>query len=602
MMKMKSRKTSTLFRVYAQIYQIAPISGVLSQLHYLCDGIVPAIVTFILSNLFASTEKFLADQAFYPNIITWAVALFLLYIVKQALEFVSSITVNVGVFEKSKSYINIQLAEKASKLALFDYENADILNLKKRAKDCVDREIHGMIFMDSGILIASLIGITSVIGVLASYNLWFVPITVISVIPYFISRIIRGKDFYRLKKLQARKVRKLESLWKIFVDKQAAKEMRVLNFGDYITQKWVNCRDEVNEELWKQGRKDARSLIFCDILRGVGYGASVFLALFLTIRGEISVGLLGACITAFVAVQSQMQSLLIKLGDLPNKLSFAGDYYEFLDLPEAKEGNEVYRGFHNTLSLHQVDFQYPGSASKALNHINLDIYKNETIAIVGENASGKTTLAKLILGIYPAQDGTVTYDSIDVNKLDKKSFYQSISIVSQNFIAYQLTLRENVAISNVKEMGNDRTILQVLTEVGLYEVIKSISLDQELGRMFDGLELSMGQWQKIAISRALFRSSDLILLDEPTSAIDPIVEAEILSQFIAMTRNKTAIIISHRTGLCKFVDRIIVMKQGQIVENGSHDDLIKKGGEYKKLFTAQEKWYIESTTGGNGHE
>lgn len=180
------------------------------------------------------------------------------------------------------------------------------------------------------------------------------------------------------------------------------------------------------------------------------------------------------------------------------------------------------------------------------------------------------------------------YDGTAVGDFAKDSFYTGVSAIAQDFVSYNLTLCENIAISDLSRMNNDIDVKNALTDAGVDE---SIGLNDAMGREFGGKELSGGQWQKLAIARGLFKNSELIILDEPTSALDPLIETEILTKFIETAQNKTALIISHRVGLCKIVDRIIVMRNGEVVEDGTHNTLLAAGGEYAKLYGAQAKWY-----------
>lgn len=212
--------------------------------------------------------------------------------------------------------------------------------------------------------------------------------------------------------------------------------------------------------------------------------------------------------------------------------------------------------------------------------------------VLGVNGSGKTTLSKLILNLYPPIRGEIQYDHRASLNIEKGSLYSYLSVVPQNFTSYCLTLRENVAISDLKHLNDDSLVTQTLKSTGLTSLLNEAGgLDGQLGREFGGKELSGGQWQKLAIARGFFKESQFIILDEPTSALDPLIETEILQQFIELAKDKTAVIISHRVGLCKLADRIIVMKDGRICESGKHDELIERDGEYKRLYTSQEQWY-----------
>ena len=587
-MKNKYNILQILVKVYKYTLKAVPISGVLGVTNYLVQGLFPEIASLIQARMFDAVYSFTHGVDTLKYIIIYGILFVGTYIVVYLLQFISSITINTGIYEKCTNYYNMKIYEKTAALPLISFENVDILNLQNRAKDCVGREILSQIYMSSTIFITSGISIIATISVLAAYNIWFIFISVFSVLPYFIAKILRGKEFYFLKKAQTKKVRKVDYLFGLFHDKQAIKEMRIMGFGDYLARKWTEARDEVNEELWRQNIKDGKSLLLCDILKILGYGLSILFALFLTLNGYISIGVFGACIGAFKSMQESTKAFLIDLGNMPEKVAFANDYFEFLDLNEDQDGYKKIDKIKDSITLSNVNFIYPNSNSYALKDISLTIHKGEKIVILGVNGSGKTTLSKIILNVYPPSQGSIYYDSILSSEVDKRSLYTNISLIQQNFVRYSMSLRENIAISNLDHLHNDELIKQTLSLSGLE---LSDNLDEQLGREFGGKELSVGQWQKIAIARGLFRESELIILDEPTSALDPVIESEILRQFMEIAKKRTAIIISHRVGLCKLADRIVVMKNGQICEIGTHDRLIKEEGEYKRLYTTQEQWY-----------
>lgn len=591
-MKNKYNALQILTKVYRHTLKAVPFSGVSGILNYLVQGLFPAFTSLVQVRLFDAAYSLTQGVDTLTVVILYGSLFVGAYAVVYILQFISSITINAGIYERCTSYYNMKISEKTAKLPLISFENADVLNLQNRAKDCAGREILSQIYMLSTVFITSGISVISTIFVLAAYNIWFVPISIFSVLPYFIARILRGKEFYSLKKAQAKKIRRLDYLWGLFHNKQAIKEMRVMGFGEYLAQKWVETRDEVNEELWQQNIKDGKSMLLCDTFKIIGYGLSVLLALLLVVNGHISIGVFGACIAAFKSMQESTKSFLIDLGNMPEKIAFANDYFKFLDLPEERNGTISIDGIKDCISLSNVSFSYPNSNDYALKNISLTIHKGEKLVVLGVNGSGKTTLSKIILNIYPPSQGEVRYDNVLWSDFNKNSLYTYISVIPQDFVSYSLTLRENIAISDLRYLQDDSLIKHSLDSSGLQSLLSEVGgLDEQLGREFGGKELSGGQWQKIAIARGLFKTSELIILDEPTSALDPMLETEILQQFIEIARNKTAVIISHRVGLCKLADRIIVMKDGQICEMGTHYDLIEKDGEYRRLYTTQEQWY-----------
>jgi ATP-binding cassette subfamily B protein len=591
-MNKKYNAIQILIKVYRQTLKAVPFSGISGIINYLAQGLFPAFTALVLARLFNDAYELSQGIDTLDSIILYGALFVMAYAVVYILQFICSITINAGIYERCTSYYNMKISEKTAKLPLISFENSDILNLQSRARDCIGREILSQIYMSSTVFITNGISIVSTILMLSAYSVWFIPISLLSVLPYFIARIIRGKEFYLLKQRQAKKNRRLGYLWSLFNNKQTVKEMRVMGFENYITDRWIETRDEVNEELWQFNIKDGKSLLFCDALKIIGYGLSIVLGLVLVLNNSISIGVFGACIAAFKAVQEATKSFLIDLGIMPEKVAFANDYFEFLDLEEEHNGSTVFSGLETAIDINNLRFKYPNSENFALKNISLAIKKGEKIVILGVNGSGKTTLSKLILGLYPPDEGEIYYDNISLDEIERESLYNHVSAISQNFVAYSLTLRENVAISDLKKISDDSIITDTIKNVGLGDLLNSTDgLEMQMGREFGGAELSGGQWQKLAIARGLFKPSEFIILDEPTSALDPIIETEILKQFIEIAKNKTAIIISHRVGLCKLADKIIVMKDGQICEIGTHSSLINNNGEYQRLYTSQEQWY-----------
>lgn len=591
-MKRKNSALLIIRKVFGETIRIVPFSGILGIGNYILQGLLPAALTLVTARLFETPYSDRQGRVLMHQMLLLGGLLAGIYALVYLVEFIASITINAGIYERCTSHYRLLLSEKMSRLSMLDFENAEIFNLNHRARDCVSREIPSQLYMSLTCLITSGVSVVSTIIVLSAYSIWFLPISFLSVIPYFVSRILRGKDFYRLKKAQAVKTRRLNYLWSLFKNPQANREMRVMGFGEYLTEKWADARDEVDHEFWAYIKKDGRSLLLCDSVKTIGYGVCVLFALVLTVNGVISIGLFGACIAAFKAVQEASRSFLIELGNFPEKISFSRDYFDFLDLPEEPDGKKEISGFEEKIVITDIDFSYPGSKKKALENVSLTINKGEKIVVLGLNGSGKTTLSKVILGVYKQESGEVYLDNIPIEEIKKSTLFPIISLVAQNYGCYRLTLRENVAISDLKHLENDKKIIDILRESGFDQPLSwEKELDKQIGREYAGMELSSGQWQKIAIARALFKDSSLVILDEPTSALDPIMESEILQQFIKMSTDKTAVIISHRAGLCKIADRIIVMKEGRICETGTHASLIGAGGEYARLYHAQEQWY-----------
>ena len=590
---MKKLSKFTVFRrAMAHDLRTIPVATAINVLFYIVQGLFPAFTAVILARLFDEAGLILAGGGAVKTLLVYGVIYLAVYLANRFFAFIATMVTDIAADKNQVAY-RYEICQKLAKLPLIGFENAEIKDKHRRAEDALyNGWLSWLARMVLVVVLQNTVNLVSLSVVLSRYSLWLLPLCVISVLPYLIARFIRGREFYRVRFGQAKKQRKLAYLWNLFIDRRALKELRVSGADEYVAEQWRSLRDETQEEIWEQTRKDAVSMVLCDILRIIGFGASVALTLKLTLDGVISVGVFGACVAAFTSLQLSMRAALEIVGHLPNNLAFSSDYFEFIDLPEESGGDGVaYDGLHEKIELCGLSFKYPNAEEYALRDVNLTLRRGEKLAVLGENGSGKTTLTKLLLGMIPPDSGTVRYDGTPVQALDREAFRKTVSAVAQDFIKYKLTLRENVAISDVSRLDDDAAIITALQDAGLGEWLDRAGLDSELGNEFGGSDISGGQWQKLAIARGLFRESDLIILDEPTSALDPLIETEILSKFIALAKDKTAVIISHRVGLCRLVDKIAVMKDGELVELGTHDELMRQGGEYKRLFTAQEKWY-----------
>ena len=489
--------------------------------------------------------------------------------------------------------LQIELGEKGTRLSMICYENTETNNMLKRAKNCIEQERFSDLSLSVFNILAEFLKVNGTLLVLAGFHPVLVGISLLSVFPYLIVRLVRGKEFYELKRYQAAGERRRNYLYHLFGDKQAVKELRIFEIEDYIEQKMYAARDNMKQEVWNFKKRDMRSLLICEILCKSGYLLSIFSTILLLLHQVLNVGMMAAALAAFTSFQTAAKYFLVSLGRIPECAAFVKDYYDFMDMEEAEKGTEKLCSDFDSIKVKQLSFSYPGRKTPAVSNLSFTIKRNEVVAIVGNNGSGKTTLVKLLTGLYQAQKGQIYYGRQNLRSLDPEEFYKQISFVSQDFIKYELTVRENIGIGDWKQMENTDKIYMLLHQVGLETFISQASVNQLLGNEFGGRELSVGQWQKLAIARGMMKDSSVIFLDEPTAALDPLMETKVLKMFLKIAREKTAIIVSHRIGICKEVDKIIVMKEGKIAEIGNHEELLAEKGEYYRLYTMQQKWYEE---------
>lgn len=590
MIKCIKKYINVIFLVYTDIFKCAPFATLFVVIYNFYVCVFPAIIVAINTNLFDEVETYIQTSDHFNTVIRWCVFLVVSYVIQKILEIVANALENIAVFEKYISKSRITIASKMSRLNLIDYENVDVREQQERANYCVEYEKISQLFLALLSVITNAVGVISVMVILAQYSILFLFISVLSVIPFFVVRKMRGNEFYYMKYMQAGKTRKLNYLWSLFGDKQAAKEMRFMHFGDYIVERWIECRDDINKEIWKLRVRDAISLLICENIETIGYMMGLICTMILVLKGNISIGVFCACIFAFLEVQNQTKDFLIQLGFIPEMVGYIHDYFNFVSEKKSEEKKKDQDLEHLDIKTENVCFRYPNSETNALKNVNLEIQNNDFVVIVGENGSGKTTLGKILMGLYQPSSGGILYNDVNLQMINEKQLYKHFTVVSQNFVKYLLTLRENVTISDIHNEPSDQKVVDLLKMVSLNELL-DVELHQELGTEFGGIDLSGGQWQKLAIARSMYRNSNFLFFDEPTSAIDPITEQMILNNVISFAKGKTAVIVSHRVSLCNYATKIIVMRNGEVEAVGTHKDLMKSCQYYNNLYSNQSSWY-----------
>lgn len=576
-----------LLRSLRDIHRIVPRTLVLQIICMMLQSLMAAI-TIWLTSVFLNLVH---QKDFKSSLICFCMILAVFVLSEVANSIFYSCMVRID-FQTGQQ-LQIELGEKGTRLSMICYENTETNNMLKRAKNCIEQERFSDLSLSVFNILAEFLKVNGTLLVLAGFHPVLVGISLLSVFPYLIVRLVRGKEFYELKRYQAAGERRRNYLYHLFGDKQAVKELRIFEIEDYIEQKMYAARDNMKQEVWNFKKRDMRSLLICEIFCKSGYLLSIFSTILLLLHQVLDVGMMAAALVAFTSFQTAAKYFLVSLGRIPECAAFVKDYYDFMDMEEAEKGTEKLCSDFDSIKVKQLSFSYPGRKTPAVSNLSFTIKRNEVVAIVGNNGSGKTTLVKLLTGLYQAQKGQIYYGRQNLRSLDPEELYKQISFVSQDFIKYELTVRENIGIGDWKQMENTDKIYMLLHQVGLETFISQASVNQLLGNEFGGRELSVGQWQKLAIARGMMKDSSVIFLDEPTAALDPLMETKVLKMFLKIAREKTAIIVSHRIGICKEVDKIIVMKEGKIAEIGNHEKLLAEKGEYYRLYTMQQKWYEE---------
>lgn len=376
-----------------------------------------------------------------------------------------------------------------------------------------------------------------------------------------------------------------------------AKEVQLFGLGPRLLERYRRIyRRLYDEERRLAVRRDSWGLVLGLLSNVAFYAAYAWIAVS-AIQGAITLGQMTMYLLVFKQGQSAVSAMLSAIGGMYEDNLYLSNLYEYLEQPPpprpgaAREGPDPDAG----LQFEHIGFTYPGADKPAVRDVTLSIRPGRSLALVGVNGSGKTTLVKLLAGLYAPDEGSIRYQGLDLSEWDPDALRERIGVIFQDFVRYQLKAGENIGVGDVRLCSDAERWRDAATKGRADEFIDDLpqAYETPLGRWFNkGQELSGGQWQRIALARAFMRSSaDILVLDEPTAAMDAETEAEVFEHFRSLTRNKITILISHRFSTVRLADRIVVMDAGRIVEHGSHDELLALGGRYARLFELQARGY-----------
>lgn len=433
---------------------------------------------------------------------------------------------------------------------------------------------------------------------LSAYLFSLKPILVMMIIilfiPIILTQFVRVKIYSKTEDIAAPIKRENAYYKDCIVDREYLKETRMLGGVNFFLERFQNTLKQINILQLKADKKASLINLGLQLASMIGY-LGVFILLFISVfNGSISIGAFTAVFQGIGDIYKLMEEVIYSyIGGMIRDLGYIKNYTRFMRMSE-KESNIKLDSLKHII-VNDVSFKYPGKTDYALRNINLEIKENEVIAIVGVNGSGKTTLMRLLAGIYEPESGSIEFDGVKSTDASPKTLYTNISAVFQNYQKYMMSLKENITISNLSAPINNEKMHKVCVDSRVEIENSDIFPNGDntmLSREFNGIELSGGQWQRIAIARGLYKNSKMIILDEPTAAIDPIEESNIYSDFITLIQGNIACIVTHRLGSVRLANRIIVLDNGVIVGNGTHDDLLRNCSYYKQLYDEQRKWYV----------
>ncbi len=506
------------------------------------------------------------------------------------------------IFEKVSGNVNFVLKkllyEKIIKIPYEQYEDSTFFDDISLANIAITT--NGIkVIQDIVSIGGNIISLLGMLGILLSIH-WTMPVALfLSTLPGIILLFIVKTKNYNTSKETALKARELEYTSTLFLDRSVIKEIKIYGTGNYLLDKWKRLFKYIQQANLKIAFWEFKSTsVAILILQLASLGVSLLLIKQIS-NNMLTIGDYVALLGAVTAVQGIFGMIGGNLGSIFETAIYNTSLLKILNykFSHCFEDNDVLIQKFQYMRVNQVDFIYPNSNRFALQDVSFYINKGENVAIVGHNGSGKTTLLNCILGLYHSSNGEISINNQNINNIHKTKLYSIISAIFQDFSKYKFTVRENLAFGDLTKLYQDDLLYHNLRKVELYDKLDDFDskLDTYLTKeMPDGKELSGGEWQKLAIARGFLRDTDLIILDEPTAALDPMSELKIFEVFYKLAKDKTIITISHRLGPTKLADRIIVMKDGKVTEQGTFAELMNNKSTYYEMYQAQASWYNTS--------
>lgn len=492
--------------------------------------------------------------------------------------------------------INVMILEKALTLELAHFEDAEYYDKLVRARREASSRPLSLVIKTFD-LFRDIIALITIGIWLFQFSPYAVLLLGLAGVPAFLAEAKFSGEAFRLHRRRSAERRMQIYLEMVLTREDGVKEVKLLQLGKMFLQRYI----DIFLNIYKEDRSLVLRRGFWGYVLGLVASAAFYFAYgwvgFAAIAGAITIGQMTMYIAQFRLGQTAVTNSLTSINGMYEDNLYLSNLTEYLDhkVPESTGENTKGPNPEDGIRFENVSFYYPGSEEPALHNVNLHITPGESLAIVGENGSGKTTLIKLLTRLYAPTEGRIVVDGLDLQDWDTDAVREKIGVIFQDFARYQLIVGENIGIGDVDNIGDDDEISQAARKGMAEEFVKDLpqKYQTQLGTWFkDGKELSGGQWQKIALSRAFMRSkADILILDEPTAAIDARAEAEIFTHFGDLTENRISIIISHRFSTVRMADHIIVLEKAEIMEQGSHQQLLDEDGQYATLFNLQAKGY-----------
>lgn len=492
--------------------------------------------------------------------------------------------------------MSVRLMQHAATLDLEHFEDPDFRDKMQRAR----RQTMGRVALMSQVLGMGQQSITllSLLAALVAFNPWLLLILIVAILPSFLGETAYAGITYSFMFQWTQQRRELDYYRWVASEVDPAKEVKLFGLSDHFVRRYSELADDYVAENRRVATHRAATGALLTSFSTVAYYGAVGVIVYQTVIGAITLGTLTFLMGSFGRSRGLISSILMGIARGYEQGLHLKDLFDFLAVrprivsrPDARPVPATVR---SGITFEQVSFRYPDAEQWAVRDVSFAIRPGERVALVGENGSGKTTLVKLLTRLYEPTEGRILLDGIDLREYDLASIRQTVGVIFQDFFRYDLKARENIAVGRIEAADDADRVVDSAEKSLAAEVIARLDdrYDQMLGRRFEGgADLSGGEWQKVALARAYMRDAQILVLDEPTAALDARAEYEVFQRFTELTAGKMAVLISHRFSTVRMADRILVLDGGTVIEDGSHEELVRRGGQYAELFELQAEGY-----------